>query len=98
MGQDMSTYWLAPVCTGEESTGAGIGLDLVRLGETLHQLRLLSWPITLNAVAYHENADIELLSHTCKLAQELIELLLPVCEFSTATIVDAETGHDAIDY
>ena len=31
MRQDMAADGLAAICTGEESTGARIGLDLVRL-------------------------------------------------------------------
>lgn len=30
--------------------------------------------------------------------QELIQLLLPVRQLATAAVVDAETGHDAVDY
>jgi len=33
-----------------------------------------------------------------QLAQELIELLLPICQLATATVVDTEAGHDAVDY
>lgn len=32
-----------------------------------------------------------------QLAQELIQLLLTICQFATTAKIDAETGHDAID-
>lgn len=33
-----------------------------------------------------------------QLGQELIELLLPVGQLAAAAVVDAEAGHDAVDY
>ena len=33
-----------------------------------------------------------------QLAQELIQLLLPIGQLAAAAVVDAEAGHDAVDY
>jgi len=33
-----------------------------------------------------------------QLAQELIQLLLAIGQLAAAAVVDAETGHDAVDY
>lgn len=46
---------------------------------------------------HHENADIELLSHMRQFTQELIQLLLPISQLAAAAVVDAETGHYAVD-
>ena len=34
----------------------------------------------------------------CQLRQELIQLLLSIGQLATTAVVDAETGHDAVDY
>lgn len=49
-------------------------------------------------IPYHQNANIELLGHMRQLRQELIQLLLSIRQLAAAAVVDAETGHDAVDY
>lgn len=46
---------------------------------------------------YHQNANVELLGHVRQLRQELIQFLLSVRQLATTAVVDAETGHDAVD-
>ena len=47
---------------------------------------------------YHQDADVELLGHVRQLRQVLVQFLLSVRQFATTAVVDAKTGHDAIDY
>lgn len=47
---------------------------------------------------YHQNANVELLGHVRQLRQELVQFLLSVRQLAAAAVVDAETGHDAVDY
>lgn len=53
--------------------------------------------ITLNLVR-DINGNIKLLGHMRELAHHLVELLLTVSEFAAAAEVDAEAGHDTVDY
>lgn len=48
-------------------------------------------------MAYHENADVELLGHVSELRQELVEFLLTIGKLAAAAVVNAEAGHDAVD-
>ncbi len=71
----MSTNRLTAISTSEESAGAGIRLDLVRLAlQSAHQL--LSPAFSKrgkgNRSIYHKDANIEFLRHMRQLAQELI--------------------------
>lgn len=52
--------------------------------------------ITLHLVR-HESHQVELFSHLGQLAEELTELLLTLAELTTADVVDAEEGHQAVD-
>ena len=36
-------------------------------------------------------------SHMCQLREELVEFLLAICQLATATVVDAEAIHNAVD-
>ena len=47
--------------------------------------------------AYHENTDIELLSHVSKLGQKLVEFLLTIGKLAAAAVVDSKAGHDTVD-
>ena len=47
---------------------------------------------------YHQDAHVELLGHVRQLREVLVQFLLPVRELAAAAIVDAEAGHDAVDY
>lgn len=47
---------------------------------------------------YHQDANVELLGHVRQLRQELVQFLLSVRQLAAAAVVDAETGHDAVDY
>jgi len=73
-----------------------------------HQDRFeLGWSVWQNPIseassqamrlAYHENANVELLGHVSELRQELVEFLLTIGKLAAATVVNAEAGHDAVD-
>lgn len=48
--------------------------------------------------AHHQDANVELLGHVRQLREELVQLLLPVRQLAATAVIDAETGHDAVDY
>ena len=90
VSEDVTTDWLAAICSLEECTGARITLDLVG----------------------HEHSDVELWTESARaslgrfrttfsdvreLRKELVELLLTLVELTTASVVDAEECHDAVD-
>ena len=48
-------------------------------------------------MTYHQNTNVELLSHPRQPAQKLIQLLLTICQFPASTVIHTEARHDAID-
>ena len=97
----MSADGLAAIGTGEEGAGARVRLDLVRLplpsvpSSTLHCITLI---LSKKVETYHQDANVELLGHVRQLRQVLIQFLLSVRQLAATAVVDAETGHDAVDY
>ena len=98
----MSTDRLTAIGTSKEGAGAGVRLDLIRLPQSRQLLaRAFSDPPRMLGRAcrqYHQNANVELFGHVRQLGQELVQFLLSVRQLATAAVVNAEAGHDAVDY
>jgi hypothetical protein len=91
VGENMTTDRLATIGAGEQRGCTRIRLDLIGL-----VARSVLFSDRIQEL-YHKNTDIELLSHMCKLHEELIELLLSLAELSSTREIDTKAVQYAVN-
>jgi hypothetical protein len=90
MGKDMTSNRLATISASKESTCAWITLHLV--GQENGDVELWTMLVVSSSLFMRPT-----FGDMCQLRQELVELLLPLIQFTTASVVDSKKRHDAVN-
>jgi hypothetical protein len=93
VSKNVTTHRLSAVCTGEESAGSRVTLDLIG-----HEHRDIELCDILSVVMCDEVYQcLPTFSNMGKLGEKLIELLLSLVQLATTHKVNTEECHDAVD-
>jgi hypothetical protein len=92
MSKDVTANRFATICAGEESTRTWIALHLV--GQENSDIEFWDTSMRRGDIGpyiRHTFSDMR------QLRKKLVELLLALVQFTTASVVDSEQGHDAVN-